>query len=65
MLLHFGRRWEGHEIEDSCPCNQAPCGLIEIPDPDCPHHSFLAARTMRQVHRADDCPAQARGKRER
>ena len=25
---HVGRSWTTHELEDACPCPQAPCGLV-------------------------------------
>lgn len=42
MRYHIGRSWPGmgNEIEASCPCPKAPCGLVD-PDkanPDCEHH---------------------------
>lgn len=57
--VHMGRSWTGHELEDSCPCPEAPCGLVhgENIDPVCPQHNLNAARTMRQMHYAKDCPA--------
>ena len=57
---HIGRSWTGHHIEDACPCPKAPCGLVDAMtiDPDCNQHSMTAAKSIRQMHRADDCPAQ-------
>jgi len=58
----MGRQWTGHEIEDQCPCPKAPCGLVDVSQglPDCEQHNptnpFLA-RTMRQMHTAEHCPA--------
>jgi hypothetical protein len=60
--LHLGRAWNGHDIEDACPCEQAPCGLV-VPDPaiPCDQHNPtnypLSARTMRQMHWSSACPA--------
>lgn len=55
---HFGRAWHGTRIEDECPCEQAPCGLVAMghAHPDCTEHAFARAKTMRQSHRAEDCP---------
>lgn len=57
--FHFGRAWSGHEIEDACPCPQAPCGLVSSHEvrPDCGHHAMVAAKTLRQRHVATECPA--------
>lgn len=57
---HIGRSWEGHGIEDDCPCPKAPCGLVvqETVSEACDQHPMQAARTIRQSHRADQCPAQ-------
>lgn len=55
---HIGRSFEGHQLEDSCPCKKARCGLaVATSDPTCREHSFQAAKTIRQSHRAQDCPA--------
>lgn len=58
IAYHVGRSWTGHEIEDGCPCPQAPCGLVDVRDAvsDCGHHPVLRAKSMRQGHRAADCP---------
>lgn len=63
--MHFGRSWDGHALEDACPCDQAPCGLIAAEDPECPEHGVKAARTMRQLHRAADCPERSAGREPR
>jgi hypothetical protein len=57
---HIGRSWDGHGIEDDCPCPKAPCGLVvqETVSEACDQHPLSACRTMRQSHRADQCPAQ-------
>lgn len=59
LTWHAGRAWSGHEIEDACPCPQEPCGLVSTPDPDCVQHS--RTKTIRQSHRADQCPALGAG----
>jgi hypothetical protein len=56
---HIGRAWSGHEIEDACPCEQEPCGLVATPDPSCVQHS--RTKTIRQSHRADQCAALGAG----
>ena len=56
MSEHFGRAWSGHTIEDDCPCHQASCGLVDEIDQDCPQHSWLACKSMRQGHFTADCP---------
>jgi hypothetical protein len=65
--MHWGRAWTGHTVEDNCPCPKAACGLVDglypgADFPECAQHNPrdpLAARTMRQAHRADKCPALA------
>lgn len=52
---HIGRAWVGTRIEDKCPCEKAPCGLVSVPHPDCDQHTIR--KTIRQSHRAEDCPA--------
>jgi hypothetical protein len=56
---HIGRSWSGHGIEDDCPCPKAPCGLVvrETAAETCDQHPMSARRTIRQSHRADECPA--------
>lgn len=58
---HIGRSWTTHEIEDNCPCPKAPCGLVvqDTVDPRCTEHPWVAAKSMRQSHPADRCPAAA------
>ncbi len=57
---HMGRSFDGTLLEDDCPCPKAPCGLVVTPglagDDDCPQHSMRSAKTIRQYHRADECP---------
>jgi len=57
---HIGRQWVGHDIEDTCPCGKAPCGLVDgnRVDPECTQHPIERAKTLRQVHHADACPAE-------
>lgn len=57
---HIGRSWTGHHLEDACPCGKAPCGLVDTMqiNEDCDQHTWSAAKSIRQMHRADDCPAQ-------
>jgi hypothetical protein len=58
---HVGRAWSGHQIEDACPCPQAPCRLVStaVTDASCEHHPVFRARSLRQGHAAEDCPAEA------
>lgn len=56
---HIGRSFNGTRLEDNCPCPKAPCGLViqdEI-DPACTEHPGERAKSIRQSHRADECPA--------
>lgn len=55
-FLHLGRAWRGHEIEDACPCEQAPCGLVAFFTQGCEHHDPAFIKTMRQGHTAGNCP---------
>jgi hypothetical protein len=58
--FHFGRSWTGHALEDECPCAKAPCGLVDSTEvEECPQHSWWAAKTIRQMHAAADCPGGA------
>ena len=54
---HIGRSWFGHHLEDACPCPKAPCGLAISGSYDCPQHSVDAAKTLRQMHDDEHCPA--------
>lgn len=60
---HVGRSWTAHPLEDACPCPQEPCGLVALSkvDPECQQHAGAAAKTFRQSHRAEDCPAKPPG----
>lgn len=57
--MHIGRSFTSTFIEDECPCEQAPCGLVEDTNisPDCTEHPYDATKTMRQVHSAEACAA--------
>lgn len=57
--MHVGRSWEGHPVEDECPCPKAGCGLVVFVEasPDCREHGFESGKTLRQSHREDQCPA--------
>ncbi|MFD7884056.1 hypothetical protein ACFV3N_16655 [Streptomyces bauhiniae] len=57
---HVGRQWHGHELEDRCPCKQAPCGLVIAAEasPECPEHGPGSTKSTRQSHPASTCPAQ-------
>lgn len=56
--LHIGRSWQGTSIEDNCPCPKTVCGLVDGNDvhPGCEQHPFGRAKTIRQIHPADQCP---------
>jgi hypothetical protein len=56
--LHIGRDWEGHAIEDACPCPKEPCGLVSPAraHPDCDEHPPVLLKSVRQGHVAADCP---------
>ncbi len=60
MSWHSGRSFSGTQIEDSCPCPKESCGLVDLgrADPDCPDHWWERAKTLRQGHPADRCPAE-------
>ncbi|ROO51042.1 hypothetical protein EDC02_5906 [Micromonospora sp. Llam0] len=58
---HVGRASSGTVIEQQCGCRLAACGLVELTDDSinhaCEHHPMRRAKTMRQMHRASQCPA--------
>ena len=58
---HIGRSWTAHPIENNCPCVKAPCGLVVLREvtEECREHHWSAAKTTRQSHPADQCPALA------
>lgn len=59
VVLHVGRSWKGHDLEDACSCPKAPCGLVaqDRVDPSCVQHGYLhPPKTMRQGHPAERCP---------
>lgn len=64
--LHMGRSWVGHAIEDECPCDKAPCGLVDAGrmSPDCDQHPHERTKTIRQMHYAEDCPARRTDQKE-
>lgn len=55
---HIGRSWTGTALEDDCPCPKASCGLVVSSKikSDCPQHSLVATKTIRQMHSEDNCP---------
>ncbi|APC46332.1 hypothetical protein HWB05_gp070 [Streptomyces phage BRock] len=56
--IHIGRSWDGHTLEDGCPCPKEACGLVRkdrIVD-ECPQHHFSAAKSLRQSHTDSECP---------
>lgn len=55
---HVGRSWwPSHHLEDGCPCPKAECGLVVMSGalPDCPEHAWFAGKSLREVHKAEDC----------
>lgn len=60
-VWHTGRSFNGHHMEDACPCPQEACGLVDFKkaDAECPQHAFGASKTMRQGHMADACPGKS------
>lgn len=62
-VMHYGRSWTGHPLEDDCPCRKEPCGLVSTPDPACDQHA--GSKTMRQNHRAELCPVPAKERHDR
>ena len=61
MSDHIGRSFDGHPLEDACPCPQEACGLVDISrtDPACAQHPLHAGKTIRQSHPAERCPVTA------
>lgn len=58
---HVGRSFTDHRLEDECPCPKAACGLVVLGDvsPECrAGHRIEDARTIRQTHPGDRCPAE-------
>lgn len=60
-MIHIGRSFSGHSIEDKCPCPQAPCGLIARPLDSCDQHGWFSAKTMRQFHYESQCKGKTDG----
>jgi hypothetical protein len=58
MSHHIGRSFSGTRIEDACPCPKGPCGLVDSAKSvdQCEHHPMWRSKTIRQSHRAEDCP---------
>ncbi|WP_328339491.1 hypothetical protein [Micromonospora sp. NBC_00421] len=56
---HITRGAGPTDLEAGCPCGKAPCGSVDTrrTDPACEQHPADRARTMRQMHLADQCPA--------
>lgn len=57
-IMHIGRSWTDTPLEDACPCVKAACGLVprNQVSPECDQHPPTACKTIRQSHRAGDCP---------
>jgi hypothetical protein len=62
MHFHYARSWNGHTIEDECPCPQEPCGFVDVTkaDPHCLHHAPGQIKTMRQIHSTFRCPSRTK-----
>lgn len=58
LRIHVGRSWIGTRLEDGCPCEKEPCGLVDMDkaDPSCEQHGIDKFKTMRQMHNVADCP---------
>lgn len=61
--VHFARGWTDDRFLPTCGCKAAPCGLVDGSqvNPECPQHTLRAAKTMRQMHPAKECPAPRNG----
>jgi len=55
--VHVGRSWKGTHLEDDCPCDKAPCGLViwSRIQRDCGQHALRFMKTLRQIHSGDEC----------
>ncbi|MFE7399592.1 hypothetical protein [Streptomyces sp. NPDC057557] len=63
MGIHIGRSWDGPgDIEATCPCPKAPCGLVDRDNlnEDCEQHPPTRHKTIRTRHSADECPGVGR-----
>lgn len=60
---HVTRGCGPSEIEAGCPCPKAACGAVDTrhTNPACQHHPADRGKTMRQMHRADQCPVKPVG----
>ncbi|QGJ93522.1 hypothetical protein SEA_MUFASA8_74 [Arthrobacter phage Mufasa8] len=58
--MHIGRSFTGTRIEDTCPCEKAPCGLVDSSNthPNCTQHPWQRGNTIRQSHQPENCPIQ-------
>lgn len=58
-VSHIGRSFDGTRLEDDCPCPKGSCGLAvhDGTEHGCDQHDLSAAKTIRQMHAAADCPA--------
>lgn len=55
--FHISRGWESDPFIDSCGCEKAACGFAVETNNDCQQHSFMAGKTIRNSHPAEECPA--------
>jgi hypothetical protein len=60
---HVARGCGPSELEADCPCPTEPCGAVDTRRTvaACEQHPAERARTMRQIHRADQCPVRPVG----
>lgn len=60
--MHIGRSFSDTRLEDLCPCPKEACGLVNTDNisPDCDQHPPERAKTLRQVHKGDECPSNIR-----
>lgn len=55
---HVTRSTGPSDLEAGCPCPKEPCGGVDTAraNPDCDQHPASRSKTMRNIHRADQCP---------
>lgn len=56
--MHIGRNWVAPDpFAPGCGCAVLACGLVSArATGECDQHSVMAERTIRTMHRAEDCP---------
>lgn len=57
--MHIGRNWVAPDpFAPGCGCTVLSCGLVSLSEADergCDQHSLDAMRTIRTMHKAEDC----------